>query len=154
MIVACGFKRGCRSVRAGRHLVVAVGLALLLVAGTGCSSLRKTGTPSPSLKNRPRSTATLAFIEPKVGTVITGTTLTVKLSLAGARIIKEVKTDLRPDEGHIHIYLDGKTVTLLSGLEEEVPVTKGMHLLQAEYVAADHFPFNPRVIVVATFTVQ
>jgi hypothetical protein len=40
------------------------------------------------------------------------------------------------------------------GLEQEVAVTKGPHLVQAEYVAADHSPFNPRVIVAATIVVK
>jgi len=40
------------------------------------------------------------------------------------------------------------------GLDQEVDVAKGAHLLQAEYVANDHFPFNPRVIVVSTIVVQ
>jgi hypothetical protein len=31
------------------------------------------------------------------------------------------------------------------GLEQDVPVTVGSHALKAEFVAADHAPFNPRV---------
>ncbi len=140
--------------RLPRHLVMVAGLAAILLLAAGCASSGKSGTARPSLANRPSSTATLTFLEPKPGTVITGATLNVRLSLSGARIIPETKTDLRPDEGHIHVYLDGKTVSMTYGLDQQVAVTKGTHLLQAEYVAADHFPFNPRVIVVVTVTAE
>jgi hypothetical protein len=40
------------------------------------------------------------------------------------------------------------------GTEQDVPVTPGTHLLQAEYVPTDHFPFAPRVLAAATFTVR
>lgn len=33
-------------------------------------------------------------------------------------------------------------------------LTEGSHLLEVEYVAADHGPFNPRVLAVTRFTVQ
>jgi len=36
-----------------------------------------------------------------------------------------------------------------------VPVTPGSHVLKAEFVAADHAPFNPRVVSAEViFTVQ
>ncbi len=94
------------------------------------------------------------MLEPAPAAVITGEILRVRLDLTGGRIILETKSALRPDEGHIHVLLDGKTVSMAYGLEQDVRVTKGPHLLQAEYVAADHSPFNPRVIVAATITVQ
>ncbi len=31
------------------------------------------------------------------------------------------------------------------GLEQDLPVTTGTWVLKAEFVAADHAPFNPRV---------
>lgn len=93
------------------------------------------------------------MLEPAPAAVITGEILRVRLDLTGGRIILETKSALRPDEGHIHVLLDGKTVSMAYGLEQDVRVTKGAHLVQAEYVAADHSPFNPRVIVAATITV-
>lgn len=130
---------------------------LVLAAGAGCTLRpRQSAEPSgePAIKDRPRSTAAITMVEPVAGAVITGDRLRVKIELTGGRIILETKTTLSPDEGHIHVLLDGKTVSMAYGLEQEVAVTKGPHLLQAEYVAADHFPFNPRVIVAATIVVR
>jgi hypothetical protein len=80
--------------------------------------------------------------------------VTVKLKLDGGRITKIVSKNLQPDVGHIHVRLDGRTITLLGSLTEPVPVTPGGHVIEAEFVAADHGPFNPRVIAAVTFTVK
>ena len=40
------------------------------------------------------------------------------------------------------------------GLEQQVDVTPGVHVLVAEFVAGDHAPFNPRVTVTRTFNVR
>lgn len=136
---------------------VLIALLAVVLAGVGCTSRPRGSTkPSgtPAIKERPRSTATVSLIEPAPGAVIAGDRLRVRLELTGGRVILETKTALQPDEGHIHVLLDGKTVSMAYGLEQEVAVTKGPHLLQAEYVAADHSPFNPRVIVAATIVVK
>lgn len=128
-----------------------MGVVLLIV--TGCASRGTQATP-PADQPRPHSTAALQILEPLQGAVITGPKLRVRLALSGGRIIQQTTTRLAPDEGHIHLLVDGKIVSMLYGLDQEVEVTPGTHLLQAEYVANDHFPFNPRVIIVATFLAQ
>jgi hypothetical protein len=70
----------------------------------------------------------------------------VVLRLTGATIVAEATTAIRPDEGHVHLYLDNQLVSMNYGLEQDVPVTPGTHVLRAEFVAADHAPFSPRVI--------
>jgi hypothetical protein len=86
--------------------------------------------------------------------MISGTTLHVQLKLTGAEIVPQTSTDLSPDRGHIHLMLDGRVISMTYGVEQDVTVTPGVHLLQAEFVATDHFPFNPRVITAVTFTVR
>jgi len=126
----------------------------VLVLAAGCG-MRGTPAAIPAANQpRPRSTATLQILEPSPGSVLTATTVRVRLALSGGRIIQEATTRLAPDEGHIHLLVDGQVVSMLYGLNQEVEVDKGAHLLQAEYVANDHFPFNPRVIVVSTIVVQ
>ncbi len=135
------------------HGAATAGLVLALGLWTGCGG--RTGTASlPPAQARPRSTATLAFVAPAPGAVISGTTLHVRLRLAGAEIVPQTSTNLSPDKGHIHLILDGQVVSMAYGVEQDVPVTPGLHILQAEFVATDHFPFNPRVISTATFTVR
>jgi hypothetical protein len=103
---------------------------------------------------RPHSTATLTILAPAPGALVSGPTLHVRLDLTGGEIVPQTSTVLSPDRGHIHLLLDGRVVSMAYGVEQDVPVTPGMHLLQAEFVATDHFPFNPRVITAATFTVK
>ena len=126
-------------------------LVPLLLAGCG----PRAQTPGqPATQVRPRSTAALRILSPVPGAVVTGRTLQVRLQLAGAAVTPETSTHLTPDRGHIHLILDGRVVSMAYGVEQDVPVTPGDHLLQAEFVATDHFPFNPRVVTSATFTVK
>jgi hypothetical protein len=97
----------------------------------------------------------LRILEPKPGEIVTGTTLTVEVALSGARLVKRASTHITPDTGHVHLSLDGRIVTLLAGLTYELTdLTPGEHILQAEFAASDHGPFNPRVITTVTFTVR
>ena len=70
----------------------------------------------------------------------------IVLQLTGAKIVPETTTAIRPDEGHVHLYVDNQLVSMNYGLEQDIPVTTGTHVLRAEFVAADHAPFSPRVV--------
>jgi hypothetical protein len=105
-------------------------------------------------KERPSSTAKVTIVEPRAGDVITSKNLTVKLDLDGGKIVNVVDQDLTPDEGHVHVSVDGKILTQTFGLEQKLKAPKdGRHLLQAEFVARDHGPFDPRVLSTVTFEV-
>ena len=134
--------------RAARWTLVL--LAALLFAACG----PRGQAPQPPAQARPRSTATLVILSPAPGSTITGRTLHAQLKLTGAAITSETSTNLRPDRGHIHLIVDGRVVSMAYGLDQTVQVAPGDHLLQAEFVATDHFPFNPRVVTSATFTVK
>lgn len=123
-------------------------IAAVLLAGCGSRA------PQPATQVRPRSTATLRIVSPAPGATVTGRTLHVQLELTGATITPVTSSDLKPDRGHIHLSLDGRVVSMSYGVEQNIAVTPGDHLLQAEFVATDHFPFNPRVVTSATFTVK
>jgi hypothetical protein len=45
----------------------------------------------------------------------------------------------------VHLYVNNQIVSMNYGLEQDIPVTTGTLVLRAEFVAADHAPFNPRV---------
>jgi hypothetical protein len=111
----------------------------------------------PPAAIRPGSTATLSFVEPRPNQVVTGSTLDVRLRLDGGRIVQSSSTTLTPDTGHIHLFVDGAIVSMTYGTEQRVPLDglePGPHVLQAEFVAADHGPFNPRVTVMEQFVTE
>lgn len=135
---------------------IALTVAAALLVG-GCAPRSQSTSPAPAQPAtlvRPRSTATLAVEEPRPGAAVSGAALHVRLALTGGTITPETSTHLTPDRGHIHLSVDGKVVSMAYGLMQDVPITPGDHLLQAEFVAVDHFPFNPRVIQTITFTAR
>jgi hypothetical protein len=142
-----------------RHDAVgkAVGIGLGVVA-VGCLGLG-TAIPliihaTPTFK-RPSTTARLALISPRPGDVFKGdpATVAVSLQLEGGEIVPFSSLHLVPNEGHIHLYLDGSLVSM-TGLESQISASPGQHVLRAEFVAVDHGPFQPRVIASVAFQVE
>lgn len=119
-----------------------------IVLATACSN----GGQSSS---RPRSSATVSIIEPEVNAVVSGEKFRVEIGLEDGRIVKETSRDLTPGEGHVHVSIDGQIQSQTYGLVQELKTPKaGTHLLQVEFVAKDHGPFDPRIIASAPFEVK
>lgn len=122
-----------------------------LLAAAGCS--QEAGTDGDG--DRPSSTARIEIVEPEPGASVPAEDVRVRVNLEGATLVEEATTEIRPDEGHIHLKVDGQTITLLGGLEEEVPgLEPGLHVLEVEFAAGDHGPFDPPVIQSQQFTVE
>ena len=136
--------------RGTRRWLLAAGCAVVAGLLAGCGA-RPQASP-PAGPDRPRSTAKLTILSPAPGEAVSGRTLHVRLGLSGATVVPQTSTHLTPDRGHVHLLVDGRVVSMTYGLVQDVSVTPGPHLLQAEFVATDHFPFNPRVIATVTFT--
>ena len=84
-----------------------------------------------------------------------GEKTSLKVDLTGATLVQMTSTDLKPDQGHLHVILDDTLITMTSGLETVIPnVPPGKHLIKVEFMANDHAPFDPRVIVGVAFTVK
>jgi hypothetical protein len=87
--------------------------------------------------------------------VVTGSSVHIVISLQHAQIVPATTTNIRPDQGHVHLYVDNVLVSMNYGLEQDLPVHPGTYLLKAEFVASDHAPFDPRVwSTEVLFTVQ
>lgn len=132
-------------------LLLAVTVALM---GTACSKgAASPGTSTP--QTRPSSTAQLSLVSPTQGQVFTTGTIPVKVSLKDATIVPTTSTNLKPNEGHLHLYLDNQIVSMNYQSNAVLhDVKSGQHLLRVEFVATDHAPFDPRVVVQVTFKVQ
>jgi len=135
------------------------GLAVALLVLAGCAARMQNATapqsPGPPAPGpRPRSTSTITIVSPAPGEQLSQTTLHVRIHLGGGTIVPQTSLNLTPDQGHIHLSVDGKVVSMAYGIEQDVTVEPGTHLLTAEFVATDHFPFNPRVLKTVTFDVR
>lgn len=102
------------------------------------------GTPPPT-SDRPASPAKIAITSPADGSTVTGTTIHVVVSLTGAQVIQATSTKIDPTQGHVHLYIDGNLQYMAYTLSQDFPVHPGVYTIKAEFVASDHFPFNPRV---------
>jgi hypothetical protein len=135
-------------------------LAVLLVisfvvVACGGGSDSPTPTPTGFSGPRPTSTGTLTIVSPTNGDVIHGSTVNLKLDLKDAKIVPITSTDLKPNEGHIHVTLDDQLISMTTGTSMTIPnVPAGHHIIQVEYVATDHGPFNPRVTAAVAFDVK
>jgi hypothetical protein len=137
-----------------RRAIAAAALATL--AMTACSSGGgASGAPATTaVAERPSSPAKLTIMAPRNGQTITQQRPEVRLQLRGAEIVDQTTTRIRGDQGHVHLSVDGKLVAMNYGLRERLPqLTPGQHVVQVEFVAADHIPFDPRVLTQAAFKV-
>jgi hypothetical protein len=134
-----------------------VTLAIVLVALSLVAPRRifpGTAAVSPAGGPRPASTATIAIVRPQPSAAASGDELEVVMTLAGGRIVDTTSTNLAPDTGHIHLSVDGVLVSMTTGLVQVIDIRSlplGEHRLTAEFVAADHGPFDPRVTATVTF---
>ena len=111
--------------------------------------------PSPAA-TRPTSSAVIGFTSPVPDQIAEGDTLDVVMTLQRGSIVDATSTTLTPDTGHVHLSLDGKLVSMTYGLVQEISImdlARGPHTLEAEFVAVDHAPFEPRVTARVTFKV-
>jgi hypothetical protein len=139
--------------RQSGRIIALLAVGSLAVTTTACGGGGE-GSPTPTQGARPSSTAKLSIVSPTNGQVVPGDTVEVTTRLQGARIVGATSTNLRPDEGHLHVLLDNSLVTMTAQLKTRLTdLRPGSHVLQVEFVANDHAPFNPRVIDKVVFEV-
>ncbi len=128
-------------------LVITATFVPRMIVGTGIPSANAAGA-------RPSSPAILTFLAPHPGAKESGDDMTVRLDLQNATVTPLTTTAITPDTGHIHLSLDGALISM-SGDQLQIidlrNVAPGTHTLTADFVAADHLPFNPPVSTQVTF---
>jgi hypothetical protein len=129
--------------------------ASLLLAACGGGSAGSGGGPTTTLTTRPSSQAKIRIVTPADGAIVHGPKVRVRVALTGARIVDVTTTHITPTTGHLHLYLDGNIISMNYQLTQTIPsVPPGQHVLKVEFVAADHLPFDPRVITGVAFEVK
>jgi hypothetical protein len=137
-------------------LLVIAGLTLGL---TACSGGNSGGSDAPATTTavavaRPSSPAKLTITTPRNGQTVRQNRPELRLELDGGKIVSQTTTRIQGDEGHLHLHVDGKLVDMNYGLRQRLPALPvGQHVVQVEFVAADHAPFEPRILTQAAFEV-
>jgi len=146
-----------RSTRHGwRPALLAGCLAVTALVAAACGGgSGDGGSPSPPSGQRPSSPAKVTIIKPTNGEQFTsGQKIPVVVRLTGARIVKQSTTNISPTTGHLHLYVDDAIVSMNYQTTNTLTGVKpGMHVMKVEFVAADHLPFDPRIISAVTFQV-
>ena len=125
---------------------------LVVVALAGCSSDKKSSAPRAG--ERPATSARIQIVSPTPYQE-TGPDVTVQVKLIGAREVPQVSGPIRPDEGHIHVSLDGAVVAMAYQDSQVLKgLTPGEHSVQVDFVAVDHVPFRNRVTAAVVFIVR
>jgi hypothetical protein len=123
---------------------------VLVVLCAACSSAGGTTGSTPIA--RPSSPAKVQIVSPTNGEVIRGSVVEVRVRLQNARIVAATTTNITPDQGHLHLYLDDRIESMnFSTTSKLTAVQPGLHVLRVEFVASDHLPFDPRIIAQVAF---
>jgi hypothetical protein len=129
-----------------------VAVVVLAVAATAC------GGSGGGSASRPTSNARLAIVAPTTGEVVHGSSTVLRMQVIGGKV---VSTSSRPGHplggnlGHIHVFLDGKLLSMSYGTTQPVTgLQPGSHSILAEFVATDHNPFANDIAASVSFTVQ
>jgi hypothetical protein len=131
-----------------RFARLALPLLVVSIVVGACSS------GGPAAKERPTTDARLQIVSPTPNAV-TGPDVTIQLDLMGAQIVQATTGPLRGDQGHIHVSVDGKLISMAYGTTQDLhALVPGPHTLSAEFVATDHAPFQNRVVAAVLFQVQ
>lgn len=136
----------------------AVTTVLAALALTACADGGAGGASPPpatsAVAERPSSPAELSIVSPRNGQTVRQDHPELRLDLREAEVVSQTSTRVRGDQGHLHLSVDGKLVNMNYGLRAKLPpLSPGQHVVQVEFVAADHIPFEPRIMTQAAFEV-
>lgn len=136
-----------------RLALLAATVSVLAACGSAAT------TPAPVLTrppapagNRPSSPAHIWFISPTANETVTGSVLHIDIGISGAQLTTSTSTHISRILGHIHLYTNDQLNYMNYKPTLDLPVHPGLtYAIYAEFVATDHFPFNPRVVTPTIF---
>ena len=141
-------------------------MIVLLVCMTACGSAAADGGPTGSgttaptpyptplggLGLRPSTPVKITLLAPSNREVVHGTTLVVKVSITGGVVTTVTTGDITPTKGHVPLYLNNQLILMSYTLSQPITVKPGLeYSMYAEFVAQDHFPFEPRDVTPTIF---
>jgi hypothetical protein len=132
--------------------VILVVLAFAVTAGAFALSGEKEGSDPVA------SDVEVTIESPSDGdTVPAGESLMVEIDVANGRLVSDTTSD-DPNEGHIHIYVDGQVVAMPTSESEMVisgaNLPPGEHEVIVEFTQANHTSFAPPVQTSITITAE
>lgn len=132
-----------------RFVVVFVAGLIFTACGSGGDA-----KSSSTANSRPSTPARIQIIS-LTPNEVTGPDVTVQVNLIGAHEVQPSAGAIRPDEGHIHVSIDGNVVAMAYSTTQGLKgVASGPHSVQVDFVAIDHLPFRNRVTAAVLFTVK
>ena len=142
-----------------RRPVQLILLAVVLAVGAcggGSDYAGGGGSESGSAASAERPTSTTRIqIEAPTPNEVTGPDIVARITLIGGRVVQRTTGKLTPDEGHIHVTVDGKLISMTYENEQAINgLTAGQHSITAEFVAVDHVPFKNRPKAAVLFEVR
>ena len=68
-------------------------------------------------------------------------TYNIVMSLQGAQIVSATTTNIRPDQGHVHLYVDNQLYSMKYGLEQDIPaaVIRASNNLGVVFESSDRY---------------
>jgi hypothetical protein len=140
--------------RTRQRSLLALVLALAIV-GVGCGGgSSSSSTTTTAAAARPTTTAQIKITAPTPNQV-SPPDVVVKVELVGGSVVQRTTGKLTPTEGHVHLTLDGKLVSMAYTTEQTLPgIAPGQHAIEAEFVAVDHAPFKNRQKAAVLFEVK
>lgn len=135
-----------------RLALLTLSVTLLAACGSPAATTPPPPTPTSILASRPSSPAHIWFISPTANETVTGPVLHIDVGISGAQLTTSTSTHISPTLGHIHLFTNNTLTYMNYKPTLDLPVAPGLtYEIYAEFVASDHFPFNPRVFTPKIF---
>lgn len=124
-----------------------LGIGLCIVAlGPGLIQHNENCAPTPQ-------DAAIEILSPRSRQKLTTTQVRVTVRTSGAELEDLWSASDRSEAPHLHLLLDGKTVSRVDAADQTIDAVPGHHELVAELVASDRMPFCSRVTDEVKFSV-